>query len=136
MRLSTQLVAGEAQHLAAPRLVLPHRGDDQHRRGANPAGHERQEPQAHLVGPVQVLEPQHDRLRRPELLDHVDHALEQAQAVARGRGPTAPATSGTSRPSSARHAGFNWPSSASSPMTRPVRKASTQGPNGRICSLS
>jgi L-iditol 2-dehydrogenase len=30
----------------------------------------------------------------------------------------------------------DWPSSASSPMTRPVRKAAAQGPNGKICSLS
>jgi hypothetical protein len=87
MRLSTELVAGETQHLGAPGFVLPERGDDQHLRGANPPGHERQESQAHVVGPVQILEPEQDRLRRPEPLHHVAHALEQAQAVARWRGP-------------------------------------------------
>ena len=50
--------------------------------------------------------------------------------------PSPGSASGSRRPSSRRMASGRVPSHPRSSDTRPARNASTQGPNGRICSLS
>ena len=95
------------------------RGDDQERRPRrNAAAHEGQQPEAHLVGPVQVLQHEHQRLAGGDLLDELGHALEQRQgAVARAAaGPAMPA-SGSRRANSARRVGCRAPRISSSALS-------------------
>ena len=85
------------------------RGRDQEcRPRRNAATHEGQEPETHLVGPVQILQHEHQRLAVGDLLDELGHALEQGQgAVARRRqaGRRPPRAAGGSTPRAARDAG-------------------------------
>ena len=117
--------------------ILVARGDhEQQRPLGEPAGHEGDEAQAHLVGPVQVLENDEQRTLPRQLGEHGVQALEEAEVSlprdVRRRG--APPSSGKSRASSARRGDGRPRGRVSSAW--PARSASIHGWNGRICSVS
>ena len=79
------------------------RGDDQERRPRrNAATHEGQQAETHLVGPVHVLQHEHQGLPGGDLLDEPGHALEQGQGTvaraAAGRPCPPRAAGGSTRP--------------------------------------
>ena len=103
-----------------------------------PASEERQEPEAHLVGPVEVLEDQHQRLRAGRDAGRAAPRSRRAgdsRTGPAGSRPGAP-SSGSSRASSVRQAGSRLSSGSVSRRRGPARSASTHGANGRICSAS
>ena len=86
MRFTRQLVDDLAEHRRARHLLVADRHDDQDRRGADSPGEEGHQPQAHLVGPVNVLQHDDDRLLRGEAADQLRRGLEEQQVIGRMSG--------------------------------------------------
>ena len=123
-------------HRGVGELFVACGGDEQRRPRRNAATHEGEQPEAHLVGPVQVLQHDHQGLPGGDLLDELGHALEQGQSPLARRWQAGRARFGSRRANSARRVGCRAPRISSSALTWPLRQASTQGPKGRIESLS
>ena len=67
-----------ARDRAVQHLLIADRGQEQDRPRSGLAAKNDQEANAHLVGPVQVLQDEHCRLARGEPLDHAGHRFEDA----------------------------------------------------------
>ena len=82
--VALQLAEGLAQERGQREVLVARGGDDQGAAASQPAAREGQQAQAHLVGPVQVLERRDERPLGGEVMQHLDDGLEQAPGVGVG----------------------------------------------------
>ena len=83
MRRPGEILQCPAQHRGIDQLVLPGRRHHHRRPGRDATRQEAQQPDAHLIGPVQVLEDQEQRPRPAEARQELSHALEDFEIVGR-----------------------------------------------------
>jgi hypothetical protein len=90
MGFAFQAVERAPQHRRVRHLVVSRGGDHEHGPGLNAASEEAEEPEAHLVGPVEVL--QHQQHGRPgrEVAHELGDALEDPQVIGRPDWDTTP----------------------------------------------
>jgi hypothetical protein len=86
VRLAVELVHQTPERGRPRQLVVTGGRDDDDRCSGDAPREVGQEPQGHLVRPVQVLERQRDRLSRGQTVDDLGHALEEAEVILAGRG--------------------------------------------------
>ena len=87
-QLDEMLVAGEifespAQDRRAGQVLLAGRAHHEEWPRLKPTSEERQEAEAHLIAPVEILEDQHHRLAQDEMPNELSHALEELTIVHR-----------------------------------------------------
>ena len=122
-----------AQRRPAVDLVGAVGEHQQHPRALQRADEEGDEVEGGAVGPVQVLDDQHERPLRAEPAEHAEHQFEQLRGAAgrrRGARRRRPAP-GSSRASSRRAGPSTRSSSAPDVVRTSVRSASTSGTSGR-----
>jgi hypothetical protein len=83
--LALQLDEGALKHRRVGQVLLARGGDHHQSPGSKAAPDEREQPEAHLVGPMEVLEDNDRGLSLGRLLQEPAHALEEHQIVRRGR---------------------------------------------------
>ena len=85
-RVALELGQDGTQRMAAVQLVGPVRRDDEHALGPQAAGEERQERARRAVGPVDVLDPEDERLLLAEAVEQREQRLEQLRLGELGAG--------------------------------------------------
>ena len=83
--LRAQLLERAVSGRGLGQLLLPGGHHQQQPPRRDPARHEGQQPQRHLVCPVQVFQHQQDRLPRRQPFHKLGHALEEPELVVPGR---------------------------------------------------
>src|SRR5256885_3988070 len=79
--LFRSLVDGVAKGARVGQLLLAGGDDDEHRAGLDPPAKEGKQAQAHLVGPVDILEDQECRPETGEMADSLSHGSEDLPVV-------------------------------------------------------
>ena len=92
--VALQLAEGLAEERGQREILVARGGDEQDAAAGQPAAREGQQAEAHLVGPVQVLEHRDERPLGSEVMQHLDDGLEQVPRV----GVVAPCDGSDCRP--------------------------------------